>query len=179
MADKSKVEGETPKIPAEPEQTQPVETPKTESEEVFDKDRAMETIKKLREEVKAKTKAEKRLSELEAEEAKRKEAAMSEQEKLAKRNAELETQLREAQLTQQRATAADEANLPKELADRIKGETPEDMEADAQAIAAVIKAQAKAALTSGSNTNPAGATKTGTDEQWRLFLAGRGKLPGS
>lgn len=102
----------------------------------------------------------KRLEELETAETKRKDSEMSELDKLKKALAEKDAIL----TTMQRATAqrqvAEKVGLPAVFAERLKGETPEEMEADAKSILAALP---KATPPSVGATNP-GSNATGNGE---------------
>lgn len=109
-----------------------------------------------------------RLEELEAEEAKRKQAAMTESEKakaeLGVIQAEL-TKLRRAELLRQ---VAEKVGLPAILAIRIMGETPEELEADAQELLKNVK-QPDQPKQPGP-TNPGGAKTGETNAERRKRL---------
>lgn len=79
-----------------------------------------------------------RAKELEEKEKQAEEASLSELEKTKKRAAELEAQLAAVQTEAWRQAAAVKAKLPPELANRIQGKTPEDMEADAAELAKLL-----------------------------------------
>jgi hypothetical protein len=109
----------------------------------------------------------KRLEELETAETKRKDSELSELDKLKKALAEKDALL----TTMQRATlqrqAAEKVGLPAAFADRLKGETPEDLEADAKTI---LAAMPKAAAPNVGTTNP-GSNATGDGETTAQRLA--------
>src|SRR5690606_9835470 len=92
MSDETVQQGETP---AEQEAKRPdkTNTPEVAAEEEFDKARAMETIKKLREIEKQYKKEKQELERLKADEQKRKESEMTEAEKAKVRVDELEAEL--------------------------------------------------------------------------------------
>jgi hypothetical protein len=124
----------------------------------------MATIEKLRAEIKELKPKAKAAEELSAAEQKRKEAEMTELQKL---QAELEKTKAEAkalQLKEMRRSAAAKVELPLVFADRLRGETPEELEADAKEIlAALPKAPKPPAI---SPTSPgAGASQGETDAQ--------------
>jgi hypothetical protein len=82
-----------------------------------------------------------------------KDSQLSEQERAAQakadaeaRAAAAETRLAELQANADRARVAAENGLPAWLADRVKGNTPEEMAADAKALAESIKGTASANL---------------------------------
>jgi len=99
------------------------------------------------------------------------EAELSETEKL--RQALAETQQKAARLEREnlQRQAADKAGLPASLSDRLKGETLDELEADA---AELVKMLPKKAAAATPPTNP-GANANGsgeTDEQRRKRLFG-------
>lgn len=105
----------------------------------------------------------KRLEELEQAETKRKESEMSETDKLKKALAETETKLKQMERTSLQRAAAEKIGLPAVFANRLQGETPEELEADAKAI---LEALPKAQQPKGNPTNPgANATQGETDVQ--------------
>jgi hypothetical protein len=166
------MEGE---MPDEAEKTEKVESKEevaeqsqSEEKEKFDEARAMELIHKLREENKALSKDAKRAKELEDAEAKRKEAEMSELEKAQKKTAELEAELKASKLAILRRDVAEKAGLPAALVDRLRGETPEELEEDAKTLLEIIpKGKETPKLTT---TNPGGATTGETTAQQRARL---------
>jgi hypothetical protein len=123
----------------------------------FDAKRAEALIEKLRAENKAAKAAEKKLAEYEAAEAKAKEASLSELEKVNKRAAELEAKLSEANRREMQRAAGDKYHLPAAFVDRLRGNTPEEMEADAKLIAESLPKQPQLKT---DPTNPGGATKS-------------------
>jgi hypothetical protein len=147
------------------------QTPSAPTEEEFDKTRAMALIEKLRGENRELAKAQKRLTDLEAAEKKRSEAEMTELQKTQKELDELRTQLQGEKLARMRQEAATKANIPAEFVDRLKGETPEELETDAQKVAETLK-KLKPGATSVNPTNPAATGGGETDEQRRKRLFG-------
>ncbi len=126
----------------EPEETK-VETqaettpaPKTETVngETFDAARAMKTIEALRAEIKELKPKAKQADELIAAEQKRKEAEMTEMQKLQAQLEKANTELKAAHASDLRRQAAGEVGLPLVFADRLKGETLEELTADAKQI---------------------------------------------
>jgi hypothetical protein len=120
----------------------------------------MALIEKLRKENRELTKRAKTADELEAEKRKREEAEMSELDKANKRLAELEAQVKNQTLAQMRREVAASVGLPPALADRIHGETPEEMEADAKSMWKHYKTCCKQTIAghchqSGAATQPA------------------------
>ena len=164
MAEEAKVETTTDVI------TEVVEKPASETVAVskaeFDKMAA--ALKEANKEAAARRK---RLDDLEAAEAKRKEDAMSESEKAAKRAAELEARLKAYERTDAQRKAAEKVGLPLNLAIRLMGETPEELEADAKALLETLPKPTKP--TPGiTPTNPASASTQETDAQKKARLYG-------
>jgi len=136
-------------------------------DEKFDKDRAMDLIKKLRGENKELGKKAKKADEFELAETKRKEAEMTELQKAQAKVAELEAKVKaDARRELQRVIAA-KHKLPAELADLLPGETEEEMEAKAAALAKAIPA-----VPNLSPNNPPGNAQE-TEAQKRERLLGR------
>lgn len=135
----------------------------------FDKERAMALIEKLRGEVKELKPKAKKAEELEAEAQKRADAELSEMEKLKKSLADAESKMKAYETQQLRRAAADKVGLPAVFADRLKGETPEELEADAQAILEALPKQPKSTI---SSTNPAEPKKGPTLAERRAELYG-------
>lgn len=106
-------------------------------------------------------------------EAKRKEAELSEMEKLQKRLAETEAEANRLKLESLRRQAAEKAGLPAALASRLQGATPEELEADAAALAETLPKSTKTPP-NVPPTNPGGNAdgKAETDEQKRRRLFG-------
>ena len=112
----------------------------------------------------------KRLEELEAAEAKRKEAEMTETEKATKKAQELEAKLKAYELAEMQRAAADKAGLPAQLAKRLQGNTPEELEADAKALAETLPKPTKQ---TAAVTNPGANGQQGeTDAQKKARLYG-------
>ncbi len=120
-------DGETPETPVQGTETQ--EQPK---EEEFDKDRAMNTIKKLRDEEKQWNKERKEFEALKAEKAKAEEAKLDEIQKANKRAEEAETKAQRLERESLQRKAAESIGLPSAFAERIKGSTLEEMQEDAK-----------------------------------------------
>lgn len=162
---------ETTQVVAEPEASQ-VEAPAVEAEE-FDKERALETIKKLRQFEKDSKALAKKVAEYEAKEREREEAELSETEKLKRQLAERDAQLKGLERAAMQRKVAEAVGLPAAFAERLKGETPDEMEADAKALK---EAMPKAAAPNVGATNP-GSNATGqgeTLEQRRARIYGGG-----
>ena len=177
MTEPKTPQGETPQQPTEPvvpvEPTQPAAsvTPASEpTEEPFDKERAMNTIRQLREVEKQSKATNKELEQLRAEKKQREEAEMTEAQRLQKQTAELQEQNSKLQASIWRTEAAAAANLPSIFANRVQGATQEEMLADAKKLAEALPKQSKAPTLNA--TNPANSTQTETPAQQRERLFG-------
>lgn len=146
--------------------------------QVIDKAETVEELKARLEEAerRAKNKADeadrhfRKLAKFEQEEAKRKEAEMSELERANKHAQELEAQVKGLQFKTLQHEIAGRIGLPPVYADRIRGETPEEMEADAKVLMDALPKQ-KAAPNTGT-TSPGTNASTGETEaekRKRLF----------
>jgi len=136
------LKGEMPEIKAE--ETQAVSETDTKDDvkvegkniivngEVYEPERALELIKKLRQSEKDLPKVQKQLNTLMQEKEERKKAELSEIDRLKLEKQEAEAKLAQLTLNQTRREIAEKVKLPFALADRIKGDTPEEMEADAK-----------------------------------------------
>ncbi len=144
MADESK---ETEKVADEVEK--PVD-PKTETVEEL-KAKLEEAERRAKNKTDEAERHFKKLAKFEAEEAKRKEAEMSELELANKRAQELEAKVRQLEFGKLQHDIATKVGLPAVLADRIKGETPEEMEADAKTL---LEALPKKTAPNAGATNP-------------------------
>ena len=128
--------------------------------QVIDKTETVEELKARLDEAerRAKNKADeadrhfKKLAKFEQEEAKRKEAEMTEIELANKRAQELEVKVRQLEISRLQHDIAAKVGLPAIYADRLKGETPEELEADAKLLLEAQPKQ-KAAPNTGT-TNP-------------------------
>ena len=112
----------------------------------------------------------KKLAKFEQEEAKRKEAEMTELERANKHAQELEAKVRQLEISRLQHDIAAKVGLPSVLADRLKGETPEELEADAKLLLDAQPKQ-KAAPNLGA-TNPgdkAGANESHAQKKARLL----------
>jgi len=144
--------------------------------ETFDKARAMETIHKLREIEKQYNKERKELERLKADEAKRQDAELSELQKAQKRAADLEGELQRERVEKLRVKVAAKHQLPEFLADRLKGETEEELEADAAQLAANLPKQQEKKSNLKAN-DVAGGEQKETDQQRRARLYNFGNNP--
>ena len=146
--------------------------------EEWDKERAARTIKNLRVFEKDSPEMRQSLKELErlkkenekfkAEEQKRIEASMTEQERLQKERDELAKESAQLKADIMRRDVIAETGLPPQLADRLKGETLEELKADAEGL---LKLLPKTKSTQ-SVTNPANASNEETEAQMRERLYG-------
>ena len=143
------------------DETNLAETANNETEtQVIDKTETVEELKARLDEAerRAKNKADeaarhfKKLEKFEQEEAKRKEAEMTEIELANKRAQELEAKVRQLEMNRLQHDIAAKVGLPAIYADRLKGETPEELEADAKLLLEAQPKQ-KAAPNTGT-TNP-------------------------
>ena len=103
----------------------------------------------------------KRLDELEAAEKSRADALLSETEKTQRKAAELEAKLKDYERRELVRSVADKVGLPPALAARLRGETPEELEADAKALLELIPKNKP----SINPTNPGEGASSETFEQ--------------
>ena len=120
--------------------------------EAFDEARAMELIRKQREELKQAKKTAAELERYRKMEEERKQAEMSETERLKAELDKLQSELTAKTVRTMQIEVAAKLGLPAALSDRLKGETLEEMEEDAKAILEALPKQ-KAAPNTGA-TNP-------------------------
>lgn len=138
--------------------------------EEFDKDRAMNTIHKLREDEKQWKKDKGELETLRAEKQKREQESLSEieREKQARITAEQERDQLKRESLQRKAAEA--AGLPSAFANRIQGDTIEAMTEDAKSL---LEAMPKKVAPKLDPNNPApDSSDTETDAQRRSRLIG-------
>lgn len=154
------------------EPTQPAPDTKTVDGDAFDLPRAMALIEKLRGEIKELKPKAKQADELTAAEQKRREAEMTELERLQGELKTARAELKKAQVAEMRRAAAAAVGLPLAFADRLMGETSEDLEADAKKL---LEALPKAPKTPPvSPTSPGGNASTGeTLAQQRARIYGQ------
>lgn len=167
MAD---IQGETPVVQDTTPTSQP--TPSDATEEHFDEARAMDLIKKLRDEVKALKGKAKKADDYEAAEQQRKDAELSEVDKLRKKLSETEAALTARTREALQRDVAARVGIPASLASRLAGDTAEDMEKDAKAILDEIQKVAKPAAPALGATNPgssASAQETTAQKKARLM----------
>lgn len=152
----------------------------TETEtQVSDKAETVEELKARLDEAerRAKNKADeaerhfKKLAKFEQEEAKRREAEMTELELANKRSQELEAKVRQLEISRLQHDIAAKVGLPSVWADRLKGETPEELEADAKSILEAQPKQ-KAAPNAGATNPGEQASKEETRAQKLTRLTG-------
>lgn len=140
--------------------------------EPFDKERAMETIRKQREEVKQVKKLAQELEKYKQAEEARKLAEMSETDRLKAELDQMKGELKAKTVRTMQIEVAAKLGIPAALSDRLHGETLEEMEEDAKAILDMLPKQ-KAAPNTGA-TNPgdkAGSGDTFEDEHKRWKAA--------
>jgi len=123
-----------------------------EQPEEFDKARAMDLIRKQRDELKQAKKAAAELERYKKLEEERKQAEMSETDRLKAELERAQSELKAKTVRTMQIEVAAKLGLPAALSDRLKGETLEEMEEDAKAILEVLPKQ-KAAPNAGA-TNP-------------------------
>ncbi len=114
-------------------------------------------------------KAIKRLAALEAKEKERTDAELSELDKAKKHIAELEAEIKAQARRELQRKVAEKVKLPLVFADRIQGETEEEMEADAIALLAAMPAQVAPKL---APTNPSQPQTGETEAEKRKRLLG-------
>lgn len=134
--------------------------------EPFDEERAMATINKLRDIEKQAKKDKAELERLRKAEEERKKAELSETDRLKAEIQERDAKLNQLTIKAQQREVADRVGLPAIFADRIKGEKPEDMEADAKLLLEALP-KGKSAPNSGA-TAPGENASVGETEAQRL-----------
>jgi hypothetical protein len=117
----------------------------------------------------------KKLEAFEQAEQERKQAELSELEKAQQKAAQLETELTTLRLNELRRQAAKAAGIPADLAERLRGATLEDLQADAEELAKLLpKTKTPPPVPA---TNPGQANTGETDEQRRARIYGRQSNP--
>ena len=144
--------------------------------EPFDAARAMRTIEKLRAEIKELKPKARQADELSAAEQKRKEAEMTELQKLQAALEKTQSELKAAQLSQLKKDIAVKVELPLIFADRLQGDTAEELEADAKKILEALPKAPKPPPVSATNPG-AGASQKETIDQQRARVYGTGFSP--
>jgi hypothetical protein len=163
MPEEIKQEGATPEEKVAEVKTETVETKVTESAE--------DLARRLRNKEEEAARLHKKVEKFEADEETRKKAAMSETERLQKERDEALQTAAELKTKQAQRDAAEKVGLPTAFADRIKGDTPEAMEADAKMLLENMpKAPKKPGPTPASS--PAEGGQATTDDERRKFLFG-------
>lgn len=162
MPDETKVEGATPEVVTEPK-TETVETKVAESAE--------DLARRLRNKEEEAARLHKKVEKFEADEQARKTAALTETERLQKERDEALKTANELKTKQAQRDAAEKVGLPSAFADRVKGDTPEAMEADAKMLLENMpKAPKKPGPTPASS--PAEGRQTASEDDRRKFLFG-------
>lgn len=126
----------------------------TSTDEVFDKDRALEKIRKLNSEAKNLRSRVKALEPLEAKAREAEESKLSETERYAAQIAEAQTRAERAEVALLRFQVARTAGLPDDLVDRLRGDTEEELLADAKTLAKLIPPAAEVKPTSARRSDP-------------------------
>lgn len=168
--DKEKKEDVTTEIVDAAEKESAATTDESTELEPFDRARAMETIRKQREEVKAAKKVAQELERYKKAEEEKKLADMSETDRLKTELSRAQKELNQAVMRNLQIEAAGEVGLPVALATRLKGETLDELKEDAKAILDLLPKQ-KAAPNAGA-TNPgdrAGKEETLAAKKARLL----------
>lgn len=171
-------EKETPKVettepPAEPKGQGAATSPEPAVEDEFSRERAMNTILNLRKEEKEWKRKERELNELRAKEEERKKADMTEAERYKQEAETLKAELARERVGRMRLQVAAEYNLPEALANRLVGETLEDMKADAEQLAKLLPKPKKE--NPALNPTDIGDGKKGeTDAQKRARIYNKG-----
>jgi chromosome segregation ATPase len=118
----------------------------------------------------------KQLEAIESEKTKTSQGELSELQKLQQQVQELASKLAGKEKAETRRAIAERTGLPAALADRLQGETPEELEADAKAMLAALPQNqttiAPPASLRISATNPANAQVGETREQKKARLMG-------
>ena len=140
----------------------------------FDLPRAMALIEKLRGEVKELKPKAKAADDLTAAEQKRKEAEMTATQKLQAELDKAKADLKAAQLNDMRRAVAAEVGLPLVFADRLQGETPEDLKTDAEKLLAALPKAAPKPPNLGPTNPGSGASQGESDAQALARIRGQG-----
>ena len=162
---------EDPKSETLDVEVQDTPTAVDEQAEKFEPERAMELIRKQREENKALKKAALELEKYKQREEERKKAEMTELERLKAEYDQAQAELKASRLRTMQIEVAAKLGLPAALSDRLKGETLEEMEEDAKAILEVLPKQ-KAAPNTGATNPGEQASKEETRAQKLTRLTG-------
>lgn len=96
------------------------------------------------------------------------EESQAEVEKLTKKIAKMEDEVKTATIEELRNEVIDEFSLPKDLADRLRGETKEELQADAKKLAEVVGPREAPDLDLGKPPRDASKRKTKEDkDEWK------------
>jgi hypothetical protein len=174
MTTETPTNGETPQAapavqPVEQPAATPQEQPAPTTEEPFDKDRAMNTIRNLREQEKSWKQGQKELETLKAKEKQREEAELTEQQRLQKQADELKAENARLQADIWKSKAASETGIPSILAERLQGKSYDEVLADAKKLAESLPKKTAPGL---PPTNPGNADPNETDAQKRARIFG-------
>jgi len=164
--------GEKPTTPTETVDDKPLD-PKTATAEELkaELEKAQRTLQNKSEET---ARLHKKLESFEKAEDERKKAAMTETERLEAELKEARKQLAQLTKAEQRRAAAEKTGLPLAFADRLVGETPEELEADAmKLLEALPKGAPKPPKVEPTNPG-AGASQGETIAQQRARIYGQG-----
>jgi chromosome segregation ATPase len=161
MPDETPVEKtETPSETLEPQPTKPL----TAEELQKALEQAQRSLKNKEEEAQ---RVHSKLKKFEEQEEEKRKAELSEIDKLKAELKETQKQLKKSHTDALKRTIAEKTGLPAVLADRLTGETPEALEADAKAL---LEALPKKKAPTLSTTNPGGASDGETDAEKRKRL---------
>jgi len=152
-------------------EVQDTKTAVDEQAEKFEPERAMELIRKQREENKALKKAALELEKYKQREEERKKAEMTELERLKAEYDQAQAELKASRLRTMQIEVAAKVGLPNALSNRLHGETLEEMEEDAKAILEALPKQ-KAAPNTGATNPGEQASKEETRAQKLTRLTG-------
>lgn len=139
-------------------------------EEKFDKERAMATIKNLRRFEKDTVKLQKQIDAFKLKEAEDKKAKLSEIDRLKLEKQEVDQKYALLLLDTQRSAAAKKVGLPNIFADRINGDTLEEMEEDAKLLLSAIPTQKSNIGITNPGPNATGQQETKAETLRRLGL---------
>lgn len=131
---------------------------------------------RLDDEIQKRKDAETQLQALQQADEQRKRDELTESERLKLEKQEAEKERDQLKLEKQQRSAADKVGLPAEFADRLKGNTPAEMEADALKLLEAMPKQEKKKQEKINNTTPTGTAKDAaemTDQEKSAFLWGK------
>lgn len=149
---------------------------KQEEAEVFDRERAMETIRKQREENKLLKREAAELARYRQAEEERKKAEMTETERLKAELEQLQSEAKRAQIRARQMELASKYELPVAIAERLKGESLEEMEADAQAMKELLPKKKEAPHTGATNPGDKAGEPSEFESDHRKWKAANGKF---